>query len=339
MGGKALNQFGIFTERKDTKTFLKIGEEIRTILFSDFHLETAIVKCYHEKSDHGDLDLLLKITEDFKLKNINIKDYINQRFKPRGIYYSGGVYSFDYQNFQIDFICIQNIDWDIANTFFNYDCAGNCMGKVYHKFNLSYGWNGLYYKFRNFNGRNSQNILISKDPKKIFEFGCYDYDIHSNGFEKLEDIFKFIISSKYFNSTIFQFNNLRHIDKKRNRKRKTYNLFLSYIADNNIIKSFPFEKNKESYIPMIDAFFPEAKLIEKLNKLKNIDNTNKLLSRKFNGNIIMNWFPELNGKKLGLEIQKFKDNLGSNYDQFILNNNIDLIKEKFTENYKKINNE
>ena len=77
----------------------------------------------------------------------------------------------DIQNFQIDFIKITNESWDTARVYYSYDPLGNIMGKAYHKFGLSYGWDGLYYKFRNFNGKYSQDLLISTDPEKIFAFG------------------------------------------------------------------------------------------------------------------------------------------------------------------------
>ena len=106
MGGKALKIYGVETERKGTADFLRIGMEIRDNIAEDFDnkLETEIVTCYHTKIDHGDLDLLLKIDERFHNSGVNLKEYIRDRFEPKAIHNNGGVYSFDYDNFQIDFI-------------------------------------------------------------------------------------------------------------------------------------------------------------------------------------------------------------------------------------------
>lgn len=333
MGGKALEQYGVFTERKNTENFYRISNKFRNRLYKDFGVETAIVKFYHTKQDHGDLDLLIKITHDFHNRKINLKDYIIKHFDPRAIHYGVGVYSFDNENFQIDFIPVKESNWDVANTYYAYDPTGNIMGKTYHKFNLSYGWQGLHYKFRNFNGRNSQDIVISKDPRKIFEFGNYDYDRFLDGFDTLEDIFKFVGNTKYFDTNIFQFSNLRHIDKKRNRKRKSYNVFLNYLNDNNIKANYSFNKDKSVYIPMINDFFPEANFVEKLKVLEEKDKINQELSKKFNGNLIMKWFPNLKGKELGSAITEFKKSLGDDYDNFILSNSIDEIKKSFTDIY------
>ena len=330
MGGKALNKYGIYTERKNTIEFKTIGLELSQQIYIDLNLVSSIVACYRTKADHGDLDLLIKIPEQ---TNIDLRKYIEKTFKPLAINANGGVYSFDYENFQIDFILINESNWEIAKHYFDYDCCGNIMGKTYHKFNLSYGGEGMYYKFRNFNGRNSSNILISKDPRKIFEFGGYDYDRYLLGFETLEEIFKFCIDGKYFDAEMFQFENLKHIDKKRNRKRASYHIFLKYLSDNNIKTDYKFEKNKDSYLPMIAEYFAESGLIKKMDGLKEADRINKVVSEKFNGNIVMSWLPNLKNKELGIAIAKFKNAIGGQYNQYILNNDYDKIQDFFMSVY------
>ena len=207
------------------------------------------------------------------------------------------------------------------------------MGKTFHRFNLSYGWEGLYYKYRNFNGINSNNILLSKDPKKIFDFGGYDYEKYLNGFDTLEDIFKFVIDSKYFDAEMFQFKNLNQIDKKRNRKRASYKIFLEYLEKNDIRNQYLFDHTKENYIPLIDKFFPEANLITEMDKLKQIDEINRSINEKFNGKIVMEWLPELQGKELGAAITKFKKVLDDKYEDFILFATPHQIHDKFMEIY------
>lgn len=331
MGGKALNKYGIFTERKNTEDFLRIGKEIQDRIAEDLSATTTIVTCYHTKPDHGDLDLLIKIDNEFHNSGINLKYYIGDTFKPSVIHNNGGVYSFDYQNFQIDFIPVRQSKWETAKTYYSYDPLGNIMGKTFHKFGLSYGWDGLFYKFRNFNGRNSQNILISTDARKIFEFGGYDYDRYLQGFETIEEIFEFAINSDFFDTEIFQMENLKSIDKKRNRKRGSYHLFLKYIKDNNINTTYSFNKDKTHYLPKIENYFPEANLMEKLSELQRIDSQNRILSQKFNGDMIMSWLPELKGKELGQAITKFKDSFDDDddYREFVLNGSFNAIKDRF----------
>lgn len=335
MGGRALLQYGVETERKNTEEFTNLGKEIQFQINTSFAgiLETAIVKCYHTKSSHGDLDLLLKITNEFHNLNINLRDYIQKTFKPNAIHNNGGVYSFDYKNFQIDFIPIKESNWEVSKSYGFYDPLGNIMGKTFHKFGLSYGWNGLFYKFRNFNGTNSHDILLTTDTRKIFEFGGYDYDRYLLGFETLEDIIKFCINGKYFDAEMFEMENLKHIDRKRNRKRGSYHLFLNYLKDNNITTKFEFKKNKDEYIPLIDSTFPEAEFKKKLEILAEKDRKNKILAQKFNGDLIMSWLPDLKGKELGAAITKFKNTLGDDYDNFIFESDFDKIKNLFMNIY------
>jgi len=339
MGGKALNKYGITTERKGTADFLRIGMEIRDQIGYDFDykVDTEIVTCYHTKPDHGDLDLLIKMDDYFHKLEIDLRIYIKEAFNPQAIHNNGGVYSFDYQNFQVDFIPVKESKWETAKVYYSYDPLGNIMGKTFHKFGLSYGWDGLFYKFRNFNGRNSQNILLTNDARKIYEFGDYDYDRYLQGFETLEDILKFAINCKYFDTEIFQMDNLKSIDKKRNRKRGSYHIFLKYLKDNDINIRYDFLEDKELYLPMVDRHFPEAKLLEKLSGLQAKDRQDKILSQKFNGDIVMTWLPHLMGKELGQAIRNFKESLGDDYDEFILNSNYDRIREQFLYTYNERN--
>ena len=333
MGGKALNQYGIFTERKNTEEFSKIGLEIKNRLFHDLGIFSSIVKCYYMKPDHGDLDLLICIDQEFINKKIDLIRYIREVFKPQAIHNNANVCSFDYNKFQIDFIKINQKFWEIANIYYSFDAQGNIVGKTFHKFNLSYGWDGLRYKYRNSTGRNIKTIEISTDARKIYEFGGYDYDRFLLGFETLEDIFKFVIAGKYFDSEMFKFENLKYIDRKRNRKRESYHMFLDYLNDNNINIKYNFHKNKDEYLSLIDSTFPEAKLLEQLSVLKEEDRLNQIRSQKFNGDMVMLWLPNLQGKELGAAITKFKTVLGYDYDGFILDSNYETIHNTFMKIY------
>ncbi len=347
MGGKALQKYGIETERKSSEEFFRIASEMAIRLSYglgitsstpiefeyDVSIQSLPVRCYRLKQDHGDLDVLIKRDVNFELKNIDLKGYIQEKFNPRAIHSNGGVHSFDYQNFQIDFIPIAEENWEVAQVYFSYDPLGNAMGKTFHKMNLSYGWDGLKFKYRNFNGRNSADIPITKDPRKIFEFGGYDYDRYLQGFRTIEEIFDFVIAGKYFDGEMFNMENLNHIDRKRNRKRGSYHAFLDYIEKNNIEKSYEF-RDKLYYAPMIEKAFPEAKFFWTLQALDSRDVINKQLSENFNGRLVMEWVPGLFGKALGDAIRKFTDTLGDEYENVVLLKSNDELKKIFMKIYE-----
>jgi len=331
MGGNALKN--THTVRKITSEYKVITREIFNKIYEHTTFEPYLVKCYRNKETHGDADILIKTNENNNAENI--LKFIKDTFHPNEYLKNGNVISFNYEDFQIDFILIAEEMWGISKDFFDFDSSGNIMGKTFHKFGLSYGWNGLFYKFRNFNGRLSQNILISNNSRKIFEFADYDYDRYLQGFETLEDIMRFTINTKYFDAQIFQMSNLKSIDKKRNRKRKSYHIFLKYLEDNNIDVRYDFHSDKELYLPMIDNAFPEADLIGKLYDFKIKDRESKILSQKFNGDIVMSWLPDLVGKELGHAITNFKKSFEfeDDYREFILNASFDLIKKEFMNTY------
>lgn len=348
MGGRALQKYGIETERKSSVEFYKIAADIAVQLSFGLGITSSIpvvfnyspsiaalpVRCYRTKQDHGDLDVLIKVDQKFELDNIDLRKYIEQHFNPQVIHSNGGVLSFDYKNFQIDFIPIKEENWDIAQVYFSYDPLGNAMGKTFHKMNLSYGWDGLKYKYRNFNGRNSHNIVVSKDPRKIFKFSGYDYDRYLNGFETIEEIFDFIVAGKQFHIDVFRMENLNHVDKKRNRKRKSYHAFLEYIEKLENKTPFQFERNKSFYLPIIDNYFPEANLLKQIDVLDARDEINRQLSEKFNGRLVMEWIPDLEGKMLGNAMKNFKVFLGDHYEHIVLETTEEELKERFVDHYK-----
>jgi ArsR family metal-binding transcriptional regulator len=97
---------------------------------------------------------------------------------------------------------------------------------------------------------------------------------------------------------------------------------------------YPFHKDKDLYLPMIEEFFPEVKLSEKLSELEFQDKQNKIISQKFNGDIVMSWLPDLQGKELGKAITLFKDALGNEYNDFILNSTYKEIHDYFMNVYE-----
>ena len=136
---------------------------------------------------------------------------------------------------------------------------------------------------------------------------------------------------------MFKMENLKSIDRKRNRKRGSYHLFLNYLKDNGIYNKYNFNPNKETYLPIINQYFPEAKFSEQLYELQKIDAKNKIISQKFNGDLVMSWLPDLKGKELGNAISKFKNSLNFRYEDFILYGSYDEIYNYFMKVYDEEN--
>lgn len=331
MGGKALRQKGIETVRLNSKDYEMIAARVE----SEFRLlgwDTHVVKSYRSKETHGDLDILLK-NEHRGLDN-SLRDDIVKTFRPKAIVKNGNVTSFEFENFQIDAIVVPSYEWETSICFFDYDPTGNIMGKVAHKFGLKYGFNGLVYPYRSETSHHIRDILISNSNIEIFDFLDYNYGRYLLGFNTLEDIFIYLTDSKYFDSSIFQFENLNHIDKKRNRKRKTYNQFLEYInTDEHTHKSIEW-KDRLLYLTHIDRFFPKANFLDQYFELKSEEKRYAIIRSKFNGNMIMGMFPDITGMELGKFIEQFKKQF-SLFEEYVIDTDEKIIKEALFRFYKK----
>jgi hypothetical protein len=233
-------------------------------------------------------------------------------------------------------------NWETAKVFFDWDPTGNLMGKIAHKFGLKYGFQGLVYPFRSASGRQVKDIKVSTDNREIFKFLGFNYDRYLEGFDTLEDIFEWIISSEFFNPVHFQMENLSAIDRKRNKKRATFQEFLTYVGSHSELSTwdkekFVFMKDKDTYHELIETEFPETNLKKVIKTLKLQDEKVILAGKLFNGRFVME-VTGLQGKELGQIISKWKDYLtcksGLSYTNAILSSSD--IENEFLEFYKQI---
>lgn len=201
------------------------------------------------------------------------------------------------------------------------------------KVRIKYGFNGLVAAVYSIDSsRKLSEVTISTDSNKIFKFLGYDYEEYSKGFDTLDEIFNWTVQSKYFTIDSFLMDNLNAVDRKRNKKRKTYQEFLTWANENSISSNYTFNKDKDSYIDMIDEFFPEANFKEQLEILRKRDAENKLISEKLNGRMIMEW-TGITGKELGNLIGKFDEFLGDKRRDWILSNSSEDIEKLFKDWY------
>lgn len=329
MGGTALNIHGVYTTRKNKEEFNYISNEVSNLITVNTELNFYITRSYNNKDSYGDMDVLIKTNDKF---TIDIKDLIVNLFKPQAINCNGGVYSFDYDDFQIDFILINELYWDVAKVYYSYDPLGNAMGKIYHKFNLKYGWDGLRYYYRNFNNKPNDKILISTNPRKIFEFADYNYDRFLMGFNSLEEIYHYVASSKFFDYNILKFENLTQIDRKRNKKRKSYHEMIKFFSENYSHSTHNFNENKNEYLPLIDKYFNDAGLLNQIALLDDKYDKIKRINKKFNGRLIMKYLDVSEGYIVRKYLNQFReiysnDNILSMSENEIKNKIISLKNE------------
>ena len=259
MGGKAL---GFETVRLQKCEFTKIQNEVVSILSQKF--DVVLPTLYDSlKESFGDLDLIVP-----RPVPIDIVEWLTNAFDSKKVVYNGESLqnamsvSFEYQKFQIDLIFVHPDNLKIAHFYYYGGDMNNYVGRVAAQFCMKFGFNGLYYEMP------GHDFLISKDPKKIYEFLGFDYSKYEAGFETLNEIFEYVTSSKYFNSEIYQIENLNHINRTRNLKRPNYLKFLDYLVLHGLTGDAKYP-DRETSVNMIDAYFPESKLHWQLMKHDN----------------------------------------------------------------------
>jgi hypothetical protein len=306
--------------------YLEIEQEIRSYLQQKIGAENFhIPRYYADKPDFGDMDIIVSLAEIGqnwgKIKKDLINDLGISQFKS-----NGAVFSTVYKNFQVDYFTAEAEYFEAKYNYLSFNDLSNLIGKIYHRFGLKYGENGLLYVFRRDDTHYKKEIKISTDFRKICAFLHLDYASWEVGFKNLPQMFDWVIKSPFFSVKPYQ-EELSGGMEKREERRTTVQKFINYLAENQIVKSYHYLENKAEYLPMIHSFFPEADLLNKISEEENLEKIASQIQKKFNGNLIMEWIPGLSGKELGRFILDFKSQF-IDFEDFILKSSLVEIKER-----------
>ena len=329
MGGLALKN--TFTRRYERAEFDEMSKDLLGLLSNTFK-RVAMPLFYKNKPSFGDADILVSM-EGF---DGNMRTYIENTFLPNEIFHNGNCWSFDYKELQIDLITVSAEHFDSNYNYLSYNDLGNYIGKIAHGFGFKYGQEGLVYDHY-FKGSNIGRVIVSKDYDKIYEFLGLDYNRWKEGFDELEDIFKFISESKYFNWEYLQLENNNRINRERDAKRKSYMSFLEFIEDNckDSEHQYQYDKDKSVYVDKAAEFFPESNLITEIRRMEYEECKALYIKSKFNGGEVMRRFG-LKGKELGDALNGFKKMMNflipnESYEHYIINTPSEDIYEDFKE--------
>lgn len=295
MGGNIWKDLSV---RLSLEDYLKVEEEIISLLKS---LQPDIIvrriAFIRDKKDFGDLDLIVS--------NVTI-DLLNQ-LQQLGylVNNNGNVLSFLYNSFQIDLIKVPKPLVDYSVNYFSWNDAGNLLGRMSKSLGFKHSHYGLYFIHRGVNNDKIYNeYLLSNQYTDVIKYLQLDINKYLQGFNTKEELFKWIISSPYFNADKFKFENLNHQNKVRDRKRSTYNEFLKYLEDNNLY-GIPPKIIIEDKLKYLYSIYPELEACVETDLIKEINSN--LISKYFNGELISNitGIP-LKTKDLGDFIKYFK---------------------------------
>lgn len=333
MGGKAIKKFGFEENRLNVSEYEKLSNSIKEIINNSFKgLNFKEVLYYKNKDSFGDMDIIYN-TDEVSYNEISyfIKKVIHSPY-----YYNGGVFSFAYNNFQIDFIGVCGEDYECAYNYFSFNDLGNFLGKIANRKGFSYGYSGLKYKVKeelfNNNGSNIlREVCVSKNVKEIYDFLGYDYSRYEKGFDDIKDIFEYVVSGKYFNKEIFNFDKFNYEYKRKYNRRDNQKLFIEYLKSVN--KEDYVYKDKYYYLSEWDKYNNNLKYIIEEEREKYFNK--KKVQSKFNGDLVKKLL-RLEGKELGNFIVLYK-NSKKDFDLYIKETDqVDIIFDiyKFYYDYK-----
>lgn len=293
MGGNALKE--VRTQRLNKEDFEKCEREV--ILFLKEFFPDALVDSipsYAEKKDFGDLDVM--ISEEGLEAGGGIPRLIEgakERFFSRQEKSNGHVLSFEYRSsekdergFQVDIIQMPEVTFDFAKNYFSFNDLGNLIGRTAHKMGLKFGHNGLWYVMKD-GDHKIADVLLSRDFDKSLVFLGFKPERFRKGFDNLKEVYEYVGGSKYFNGDIYLLENQSYKSRVRDKKRPTYQMFLTWIRENNKVSVFIYPENKKEWLPLMFKEFPNFKkeydkALEKSSQI--ID-----LKEKFNAKLIAEW--------------------------------------------------
>lgn len=291
--------------------FYKILNEQQELL-SDYVL--LLPSQIDDKNSFGDMDLVIPKGNFNSI--IKILENNNLPYKKNGI-----VLSYQTKDlFQIDLIEIDDDKINYAIKYFSYGDTGNILGRILkHTFHVKNSFNGLYYVFRRDSSSYKKEFLLSNNYDDVIDILELDKEKFKKGFKNNNELFEWIIQTPFLNTDIFKFENLNHTNRVRDRKRKFYNEWVTWLQENDI-------KNKE-YLPIniSDYFLDFTKKYDAINKEYE---EYKTIKQKFNGNMVMS-LTGLKGKELGQFIDSFKKKYGSVMDVLCEENIIKLIEKEY----------
>ncbi|MEO5928370.1 MAG: hypothetical protein ABIR47_00420 [Candidatus Kapaibacterium sp.] len=325
MGGNALKT--VETRRYSTAELERAIELARERLEARFPgIGARPVKWFSTKETHGDLDLLV-FPPDAEEFARDLRDALKEDFGAAEIVRNGDVWSFNFNDLQVDLVVCRPEDRDIATAWYSYNDLSVLVGRIYRFWHLKWSPRGLFYPlFAEGTSVRLDDIFISKDVSRIFAMMGYDYEWHRRGFSTMDDVFRFIASSEKFSRECCDPKYMSNDVRVRDNKRVNVQLFDEWLRG-HATPDFPRPSHRET-IAMVERAFPESHLGEEIARLEAEHSLRKDVSARFNGRHIIEEFG-LEGKAIGEAMAKFRNHFGDGYNDFILANDYAAILAAF----------
>lgn len=233
MGGNLLKGKRILSI--EYPTYLKNVCSILNDILIPLNMSINTIPHIKEKEDHGDIDIV--IGYETAIDYVSIYEALNNKQNITNVTINSSNKSihFLYNGVQVDLIFIQNKSVDYAVNYFSYNDLGNLLGIMCKRLGFKHGHLGLSFNLM-YNTTVIEEYYLTNDFYSFLNILGLKIQTFKDGFDTYKEMFNYVLSSPYFNCSIYQYSNLNHVNRTRDRKRKTYNMFLDYMS------SIPFKE-------------------------------------------------------------------------------------------------
>ena len=290
MGGNATKHFG--TQRVNKQQFEQCCNMLNNMLQQyviEQNLQTkekfCVIESYHDKQDFGDIDFLSTIDRQIFEKLVEKTENINIVAKAEQFSYAieFKLASDELVFVQVDYIKSNLEDFDFSKNFFAFNDLGNLIGRIAAQAGFSFGFDGLKRKiyvdnrgdiindlysneisvtslvenarlFKNELNRAilKTSIIVTKDFDNALKFLGFDVERFKQGFNNMNEVFEFVVSSTFFNKDAFLFENRNHKARARDKKRSNYLAALEYFKNKK-------DRKKQLSLSHMEKEFPNFK--------------------------------------------------------------------------------
>ena len=249
MGGNAFPTAGRLS--KSHYDMLSMGlQEI----FNRGQIDAKIPLSYRSKDSFGDMDVIVPNREEAEKILKQMGPVLDIVWNLQGynvlIAYLG-------QNVQVDLNIVGEGNMDFAFWYFSYNDLGNLIGRIAHRQGLKFGHDGLWYPHR-INTTAVGDYLLTNDIEKALWYLGFDVQKYFDGFENLEDMFRWVVDCVNFEGAAYPLEHRNHKARTRDSKRKNYNAFLEWLYNGGFDLTWV-ESDKGDWLKTHFMHWPELK--------------------------------------------------------------------------------
>lgn len=258
-------------------------------------IKGEIVKSYRHKEDFGDIDVVIDDRVDIVP--------IFAHFRPKKCAVNGNVMSIAYDSIQIDFIRTPKEYIQTTLDYFAYNDLGNLLGKIARALGFKYGNKGLIYQYKDENKNVIEDIQVTANLEDILAVFGLDSERYKQGFDTMEDIFKFVASSEFFHPELYALENATTANRIRDSKRKTYQAFLEWMESQSFAGRSSVASRVLERVRHQQVFHCYPHIQERIDALNKEREQDKLFRSRYNGEVVSK-LTGLTGADLGQFIMR-----------------------------------